>query len=461
MFQRACSGFALLFCFGALAAGQPCLVDPLDAKELARAKRARSSVEVTNLLRSRWNAARGEFKGRLKEFLAGRGTLAFFQEALQRFRDAGLARCKNQIARLECLDEYWQLTWLAEQVNRHREEAGRISTKEYYEVQYQRMGAETNFARAWSANTKKETYPSFSDLCAVFFPLYGTDQVDESDPELREFRSSQDSILQSKELARAKFNATQVRPEQVGDKRWQPALFSFQAREKNFLAGRYTLEFLNDAAARLREAGFAICRNDRDRFAQQEIYWLTAIQNEFTNDSWYANGRIPLYDALINRAVRLEADQDLKESYALTRVSPTLLPPIGLDFFIEAVAWEGFPRVLGVKEVARRMYAALHTDRQQNLMTRKRCWQAVHEEREKEFMAGRGTLDFLLLACARLLQADLALSKDRKERSRAREQYWERIERIEEINWDRYQAGRIPIQDYLQPGSSCSMRQPS
>jgi hypothetical protein len=67
-----------------------------------------------------------------------------------------------------------------------------------------------------------------------------------------------------------------------------------------------------------------------------------------------------------------------------------------------------------------------------------------------EFLAGRGTLDIMIGASQRLLQAERDLSIKKEDVVAAYEAHWQRMKDVEAINKGRYDAGRIAIQDYAQ-----------
>ncbi len=74
--------------------------------------------------------------------------------------------------------------------------------------------------------------------------------------------------------------------------------------------------------------------------------------------------------------------------------------------------------------------------------------QVEFDGRFKEFLAGRGTQEFLYRSACRLLQAQKELSDKPAEQRAALEAHLKRMKEIEEIAKGRYDAGRIPIQDY-------------
>ncbi len=74
----------------------------------------------------------------------------------------------------------------------------------------------------------------------------------------------------------------------------------------------------------------------------------------------------------------------------------------------------------------------------------------AYDNRYKEFLAGRGTLDFLIESDGRLLEAERENARDATEHLAALEKYWLHMKVIEEINQARYDAGRVAIQDLAQ-----------
>jgi RNA polymerase sigma factor (sigma-70 family) len=78
-------------------------------------------------------------------------------------------------------------------------------------------------------------------------------------------------------------------------------------------------------------------------------------------------------------------------------------------------------------------------------------YEAAHTESEarwNEFLAGRGTLDIFQGACRRLLQAEFDLSDKKTDRLAAMDAQLLRTQLVEAVNKQRFDAGRINIQDY-------------
>jgi RNA polymerase sigma factor (sigma-70 family) len=72
------------------------------------------------------------------------------------------------------------------------------------------------------------------------------------------------------------------------------------------------------------------------------------------------------------------------------------------------------------------------------------------DARWKQFHAGQGTLDILCGSSLRLLEAEKQLSKDKADHLLALEHHLKRMQEIEKLNQERFDAGRIAIGDLAQ-----------
>jgi hypothetical protein len=70
------------------------------------------------------------------------------------------------------------------------------------------------------------------------------------------------------------------------------------------------------------------------------------------------------------------------------------------------------------------------------------------DARCKEFLAGRGTLEFVLKSSLRYLHSEVAVCEKRTDQMAALERHWAMLRCIEEVNRGRFEAGRIPTKDY-------------
>lgn len=108
------------------------------------------------------------------------------------------------------------------------------------------------------------------------------------------------------------------------------------------------------------------------------------------------------------------------------------------------------PHPLERKELAKAKRAAVEAE-PGKLAEEKLASAQIHvDSRMREFWAGRGTLEFLDEALRDQRDARLALAETEAERVRAWEEFWFFARRVEEVNRFRFEAGRIPTNDYLQ-----------
>ena len=72
------------------------------------------------------------------------------------------------------------------------------------------------------------------------------------------------------------------------------------------------------------------------------------------------------------------------------------------------------------------------------------------QARTREFEAGKGTLDFLIAASRRLLVAEWELSDKKEDQFAALKAHFDRMKAAEDLNQERFGAGRIAVQDLQQ-----------
>ena len=73
--------------------------------------------------------------------------------------------------------------------------------------------------------------------------------------------------------------------------------------------------------------------------------------------------------------------------------------------------------------------------------------ETVCDCRMKEYLAGRGTLEFLLDSSRRLLHAEVEKAHDKSDRVAAMERHFKRMYEIEKINKERFEEGKVATQD--------------
>jgi hypothetical protein len=388
-------------------------------KDIAKAKRAAKLVDEKAIIAEMIDASRGECAARMSEFLAGRGTLDILFGASLRQLAAETQASVNPQEVASALGRHWERAFLIETVNKARNEAGRIPDKDYFASAANRLNAEIFIARQ-RANNRGE------------FPAgQGTGLTH---PSL------------AKDLAKAKRAALEADAEKNKRKRREFLEWEFESRFKEFLAGRGTLDILQEVSRHWLNADLDLTTHQADRIAALERHWETTRIIEFVNDGRYLAERIPIQDYQQSVAARLDPEIQLRR-LALRH---------GM-----AQPWKGGSRImrylfdiqefdpsLSVRWMAREKFAALHSDLNRLLKDRQRSLESQFETRFGEFIAGRGTLDILLEVVDDLADAERAAGLPE---AKVLTNQWQRVLPIKLINDARYEAARIPIQDKLQP----------
>lgn len=128
---------------------------PLDSKQLARDKFALQFAKLEDIARAKLEAARLEQDARLKEFMAGRGTLDNLESAFRRVLDAELALADTPTTRVAAHERYWRLTREIEAINQLRYNAGTRPITDLAQSRYSRLDAEYQLVRARAELEKK------------------------------------------------------------------------------------------------------------------------------------------------------------------------------------------------------------------------------------------------------------------------------------------------------------------
>jgi hypothetical protein len=386
--------------------------------------------------------ALAETEARFRESLAGRGTLDILLEAAQHWLDSELALCERDADRVAALARHWQLAWTVETVNRARYEAVRIPLQDLAQTQYARLEAELNLVQ-----TVARAGPE--GRAALFSPQATLDSVDavvragqpvapSRFPQARR-PLGEDPVVNPKELAQAKARLVRADPAALARAKVDAARTECDARFKEFLSGRGTLDILQGAARRRLDAERVL---PGEEAAAVERYWELTRVIETVNHGRKEAGRIPVKGWLESRATRIGAELlwlDVLAGQGRPRA------PVGGVFGLRVT--EG---PLEAKELARAKFAAMHADRRELARAKFAALRGAYWSREGEFLAGRGTLDIMLGVSRKLLEAEVAIVDDAPGRRAAYERHWIRAKRAEEVNQVRYDAGRIPIQDLLE-----------
>jgi hypothetical protein len=276
--------------------------DALQAKDLAKAKFL-SRAGGDELKRAKVRTARTIYAAREKEFMFGRGIQDFLLEAARRLLEAEQASSPREADHLSALEKYWEQARQNEAVNRQRFVDGRIPMKEYAESRYSRVEAEIRLARARGLDQK---------------PHAGLPSVPEAEA---------DPFWEAKELAKAKFQASNPDLKELALAKLQAAEISYGSRLREFLAGRGAMHFLLAAARRVLESFGDVHPDNKDRLAALHEYWKHIVQIEMVTKQRFEEGRVSLRDYQMPRYARLEAEIQLARPRARKEQPPTAPDP--------------------------------------------------------------------------------------------------------------------------------------
>jgi hypothetical protein len=241
-----------------------------------------------------------------------------------------------------------------------------------------------------------------------------------------------------KELAKAKFEGSAIDRQALVRAKLEAAQSEYEGREKQYLAGQGTLDILLGSSRRLLDSDREVSRSDSDRIAALERYWQRSLLAEEINRTRAEAGRIPWKEYLITKFHLLGAQIELQRLWWLR------------DGFRSPVGGRPPSESLPAKDYARAKFEATKAD--PNDMAQARVEEIAYSvtARYKQFMAGQGTLDILLAESRWWLETELAQSAKPADRLAALERHWELAREVEDVNRARFEAHRIPVQDYLE-----------
>jgi hypothetical protein len=116
---------------------------------------AKADGRIKSLVKAQFEAAAGEAHARWREFMAGRGTLAFFIGSSERLLAAESDLSDQQTDHVAALEHHWRRMREVEKVNNERFNDGRIAIQDVLESRFYRLQAEIRLERARS-ELKKE-----------------------------------------------------------------------------------------------------------------------------------------------------------------------------------------------------------------------------------------------------------------------------------------------------------------
>jgi multidrug efflux pump subunit AcrA (membrane-fusion protein) len=396
-------------------------VNPLDRKEVARARFEATRSPQRSLNQARVEAARVVVMVVAENYQAGRrgGTLDGFLEAAYQLLEVERALRGPGADPTPFAEKYWELAWASEALSLARYEAGSENIAEVAAARHDRLQAEINWARARRRGGKAgEPVEKFLDLL-----------FEEITP---------------KDLAQAKFEATQSDIPALQQDKLQAARVRLLVRAENYRVGRHgaALDGFLEAAHQLLEAHQALLGPGADPTPFAEKHWELAWASQALSRARYEAGSENIAEVAAARHDRLQAEINWARA---RRHGGKAGEPV-----------EKFPDLLfeeiTPKDLAQAKFEATQSDipaLQQDKLQAARVRLLVRVE---NYRAGRrgGTLDALLEAARWVLQAERDLLGPGADPTPFLEKHWELAWTTEALSRGRYEAGSDNIGDLMQ-----------
>lgn len=430
MLRTTALGVALMFLLPAPAlvaqVEQRFVADPLDTRELAKAKRALAQADVKAVERARAEAALPVVTARAKEFSVGRGDFYSLLDAAAAWRDHQLALCTDAATRFAVQERYW--LWLRHIDDRTTEkyEAGRIGGREQLTARYVRLAADRDLQRARAAQGSDTSVAQLPGALGIFG--WSAEDVD------------------LKALAQAKRAALLADPKEVTRAQLDAARTAYPRQWGVCIAGYGSFYLLLRWAERLRDSGLALSTTEAERLACVERYWLSNAAAAEIEQARFAAGRIPLTTYLSAHHYRLAGDLELAEAWQ-KRAAQATQPVIGSDFqpiYSVKTNSREWGTLLDTKDLAQAKFKAVRANVHEHRREQLAAARLAVEEHQNAFELGRGHNPSLVHAAQRQLEAETALAENDADRRAALERYWARMHRMALVEQVRFEARRIP-----------------
>jgi hypothetical protein len=384
----------------------------------AKAKAQAIRTDILQLRRQRVEALEEQFDARFKHFLAGQGSLDFLQEALVRLKEAEEALAETNADRLTAVEKLWLFQWKVYAINEARFNSGKIVHQDLMRSLYDLRDTELMLVEAWVRNGRQ---------CATGLSFGAMIFEDER---------------HSKILLQAKRRALNTPPRQLAEERLAAANEEWSDLYSEYVAGHLPLDTVFESEQRWAKAQLALLTDEADRTAVRERLWRQAFEIERLNLRRGESGRIDIQYYMASRVRRLTAQIDWRPAHSpIPNGGPTFRPGTPRT----QGRWEETAKSLLV--TPRDLQEVWATESSQLMKERTIAAELEVDARFKEFVAGRGTLDYLLRSSVRLVEAKEAVATTPQERLNARELHWQLTWVMERITQARFEAGKVAVQD--------------
>ena len=427
------------------------------AREQAKAMFAASQATTRDLARARLEAARIQLQVRYEHYRAGAqdATLDGLLQAAERTLRTALAVSENPAERRANLAGYCSLLREAERILAAKYSVGRVGLADYAFTTCIRLKGEMRLAES---GIRPEEPISLPDEWLLGRPVASFDfDLFDSMPDLAVDRA------EATTRAREKFAAVSTPRLELVRERLEAARTAFRDRAERHgraVSEDASLHLLLKSYEQLRDAELALFDKPSDRLAALARYWLHVWTAEQIVEAKYRVGRVWLAHFMHAKTERLDAEIKLVQARAQQKLSGPV-PTTALSLVPEANA-DYFDRYLGVqplgtreKVMAKAQFEASRSTVRDLALARRDAARMGQQDQLAMYRAGapEGTLDLLLEASRRLIEAELAVLDDQAERVAACERYWELTRIAEDSVHVRYQLGRVSIADFM--GARC------
>jgi hypothetical protein len=267
-------------------------------KEMAKAWFEASRTSPGEIALARRDAAREELAARMQEFLTGRGTLDIILKACEQGGEAERALSKDELALAKAWAGQWRNLALIDAVSRGRYEWRVLSRADQFLCRYARLDTE----RRWFEKGRLTGILPFAwDLSGVL-PNAPVGIVPHPS------NGGKDNVLKLKDLARARFEAAQRRPELVAQDQLETVREMMYERFQEFIAGRGTLGIFLDCGRLLLATELSVAGGKAAQHRALEQRWAQAYLSEQANQARYNAGKIGIADYCETRLDRLEVE---------------------------------------------------------------------------------------------------------------------------------------------------------
>jgi hypothetical protein len=368
-------------------------------------------AKTKELQKEKVRAAKEDLEVRNRQLDAGFGmpTICFLLDASRRLALAQFEATDKREEQIKALQAHFNTTKDIQQLDQARFDAGRLPIYDLLRTKFYCLEAEIWLEQAKTGKLKHAA--SANEKVARNQEKVGSDGA------------KSDFDMKLKKLLQAQVESAKAETE---------------ARTGPYEAGTAgPLDFLLGASRRFMAAQMRIYENKSDRLKALESYLARMRKIEEITERWLKQ----------KADFFLVSELDLSESIHWRLEAEILLERCKAGTLKKAAFGEWAAddnEEISVHDQAKN---PLDSKLQELLQARAKAAKVEVEGRIKEFEEGKGTLDFLLGASRRFLQAELEATGKKTDQLKALQAHFDRMKKIQDINQERWNQGRISLTD--------------